>query len=104
MITYRVLPTDEWGKLKPLLASIGKLEFMPDPQVSFVAVAEEDDRILGCLFMQLVFHMEPLVLTSPQIRFDRLYDALLSAVQEHKGLRFYTFSDKEVISRMAAHV
>jgi len=101
MITYRLLNIDEWERLSSILES----KFIPSPAASAAAVAEnESGDIIGVLFLQLAMHMEPLVLSSPKVNFERLYSTLYNAVQEQKGLRFYCFSDQEIVNRMAEHV
>src|SRR5215471_17893683 len=101
MITYRLLNIDEWERLSSILES----KFIPSPAASAAAVAEnESGDIIGVLFLQLAMHMEPLVLSSPKVNFERLYSTLYNSVQEQKGLSFYCFSDKEVVNRMAEHV
>lgn len=98
---YRLLKRDEWPKLQELMDP----QYIPSPDSAAAAVAEDGDgRICGVLFMQLVLHMEPLVLSSPSVKFDRLYDVLYDEVHEHKGLRFYAFADRDVVARMAEHV
>src|SRR5215471_17630518 len=101
MITYRLLNIDEWERLSSILES----KFIPSPAASAAAVAEnESGDIIGVLFLQLAMHMEPLVLSSPKVNFERLYSTLYNAVQEQKGLSFYCVSDKEVVNRMSHHV
>jgi len=101
MITYRLLNIDEWERLNTVLDS----KFIPSPAASTAAIAEDDNHnIIGVLFLQLAMHMEPLILSSPKVNFERLYSALYNAVQEQKGLRFYCFSDQEIVNRMAEHV
>lgn len=98
---YRLLEREEWDKLNMLLEP----GFIPHPDTASVAIAEDESgNITGVLFLQLTLHMEPLVLTSPKVSFERLHDVLYDAVKERKGLRFYCFSDKPIIDKMAEHV
>ena len=98
---YRILDASEWDRLTPLVDA----KFLPSNDSASAAIAEDDDgNIRGILFLQLTLHMEPLILSSPQVSFERLHDTLLNAVADKKGLRIYCFSDKEIIDRMAAHV
>lgn len=98
---YRLLQPDEWDKLKPLVDPT----FLPHSDAASAAVAEDENgNIVGVLFLQLTLHMEPLVLKSPKVSFERLHDVLYNAVQKDKGLHIYVFSDKEIIERMAKHV
>lgn len=97
-----MLREDEWDKLKTIFLDSS---YIPRPESATFAVAEnEQGEILGCLPLQLVLHMEPLILTSPQVSFAKLYETLYNSVREHKGLHFYAFSDKEVVDRMAKHL
>jgi len=101
MITYRMLEPSEYERLITLLES----KFIPSPDASSAAIAEDENHnIVGVLFLQLAMHMEPLVLSSPKVNFERLYSTLYNAFQDKKGLSFYCFSDKEVVNRMAEHV
>lgn len=95
-----MLNSEEWERL----SSVMDEKYIPKPESAAVAVAEEDGKIMGCLFLQLVFHVEPLVLTSPKVSFERLHKTITDSVSDNKGLRIYAFSDKEIVDRMAAHV
>ena len=98
---YRLLLQDEWHRLSDLMDP----KFIPNPDMAMAAVAEDESgNLAGVLFLQMVLHMEPLVLTNPAVRFDRLHDTLYNAAKVDSGLHFYVFSDKEIIDRMAAHV
>jgi len=102
---YRILDPKDWDRLKPLLSEYDQAESIPHPDASTVAIAEDENgNIVGCLFLQLAFHMEPLVLKSPNVRFDELYSTIYNAISDHKGLHFYAFSDKEIVDRMARYV
>lgn len=98
-ITYRILDRSEWERL----SSIMNEKYIPHPDSATVAVAEEDGKLMGCLFLQLAFHVEPLVLSSPKVSFQRLHDTIIESISGHKGLRIYAFSDKEIVDRMAEH-
>jgi|SRR5262245_33876875 len=101
MITYRLLDPSEYERLTTLLES----KFIPSPAASAAAVAEDENHnIIGVLFFQLAMHMEPLVLSSPKVNFERLYSTLYNAFQDRKGLPFYCFTDQEIVGRMAEHV
>lgn len=101
LLKYKLLDASEWDRLKEIV----ELEFIPSPQAAAAAIAEDDSgNLTGVLFLQIVMHLEPLVLKSPQVNFERLHDLLHNAVQQHKGLHIYAFSDKDVVDRMAKHV
>lgn len=94
---YRILEPEEWDKLKDLVDST----HLPHPDSATFAVAENDaGEIVGCLPLQLVLHMEPLVLRSPHVSFAKLYETLYNAVRDHSGLHFYVFSDREATDKM----
>lgn len=98
-LTYRTLEASEWPRLNDLGIAP---EFLPGPETAGAAVAEDEEgHILGVLFFQLQLHMEPLVLTTPQVSFKKLYDTLYTAVAAQKGLRYYAFTDSDQVSRMA---
>lgn len=60
MITYRILPLDEWDRLKPLYAELfPERPFPADSRGSCAAVAEEDGKIIAFHFMHLCAHAEP---------------------------------------------
>lgn len=100
-MNYRLLQEDEWDKLKALVPE----QFIPSPETSGAAVAEDEQgNLLGVLFMQLVFHVEPLVLTTPQVSFARLYQTFMDNLQDQKGLKFYAFAATERVGQMAEHV
>jgi hypothetical protein len=99
-LTYRILPPDEWAKLLPIMA--GREQNIPSPHVATAAVAEsETGEVIGVLFLQMAFHVEPLVLTSKHVSFLRLHGELMNALADRKGLKYYCFSDQEIVGRMA---
>jgi hypothetical protein len=78
----------------------------PDPRCAFAAVAEDEGRIVGCLFFMAVWHMEPLWLESPRVNFSRLVDVLRENLTQFQGMRYYVAApvDNPVIGGMASHV
>lgn len=100
-MNYRLLDVSEWHRLQEIM----DVAFIPHPDAASVAIAEDESgKIAGALFLQIALHMEPLVLTSPKVSFARLHDVIYDALKKDKGLRFYCFSDKEIVDRMAEHV
>lgn len=98
---YRILPAEEWDRLGAIIDP----QYIPHPHAGSVAVAEDDSgNIAGVLFLQLAMHMEPLILKSPKVNFEKLHNTLMEAVKHNKGLHVYCFSDKEIVDRMAKHV
>ena len=95
---YRLLTPDEWPKLADILPR----EFIPSPETSFVAVAEDDNgSILGVLPLQLQWHMEPLVLLSPHVSFMALKETLDKQLANFPGSCYYAFVDNERVAAMA---
>ena len=95
---YRLLNPDKWDRLKELVDST----YIPSPDASTAAICEDDEgNILGVLFMQLAIHIEPLILLDKRARFDELYITLYNSVAENKGLKFYSFANKEIMVKMA---
>lgn len=99
-MTYRILPRDEWPRLLDIVGD--KVDYLPHPDLAICAVAESDSGIIqGCLFMQMVPHMEPLVIKEPYVNFTRLVDAIEDHLADHKGMAYYAFSDTLKVNRMA---
>lgn len=98
---YRLLEPEEWDRLGPALEEQGYIP--PAPQTALCAIAEADDgQILGLLFMQPMMHLEPLLLKTPHVNFLRLVETIQERIAGVDGLKYYCFSDQEIISRMAA--
>ena len=98
-----MLTPDEWPRLGDIMR--GREEHVPSPQCSVAAIAEDaEGKIQGVWFLQMAFHMEPLVLNSPHINFLRLHETLEDSLAERKGLTYYAFSDIPLVERMAAKV
>lgn len=98
---YKILDPKEWHRLNDVVDP----QFIPHSDIASAAIAEDESgNITGVLFLQLALHMEPLILKSPHVSFERLHNTLMDAVKTDKGLHIYCFSDKEIIDRMAAHV
>ena len=104
---YRLLEPEEWGKLGKMFEIYKQTP--PPPELATVAVAEDDNgELAGCLVLQLVLHMEPLVIQNPRANFLRLQAVLEKSLSD--GLRelapdekveYYCFSETEKVSRMA---
>lgn len=98
---YRLLNIDEWDKLSDMLPK-GSI---PAPNAASAAVAvDEAGNICGVLVGQLVLHVEPLVLTTPQVSFKSLFQTLMAPLASFSGLTFYAFSDSDVVAGMTAHL
>lgn len=98
-MTYRLLRIEEWDRLLPLMK--GREHLIPSPEGAAAAVAEDDaGQLIGCLFFQLVFHMEPLVLMDPHVSFLRLAQLLEKELANRKGLSYYCFSGDDRVAKM----
>ncbi len=94
-ITYRLLPAEEWDKLKAFCGA-GPI---PLPEVAACAVAERAGEIVGALFLQLVLHMEPLVIQDLHVNFVDMVLQLEKRVGE--GGAYYAFAPNAHVGRMA---
>ena len=94
---YRLLLPEEWDKLGELFEDIP----VPNPAVSVMAVAENDKKeIVGLLCLQLQWHMEPLIVTQPDVDFTELKEVLDNQLRPNGYGCFYSFIDNEKIGRM----
>ena len=102
MITYRMLQPEEWGKLDPLVNGQGPV---PPPESSVAAVAEtEEGEIVGVLFVQLTFHMEPLAISpehTGKVNFMKLQGLLDDQLGEAP---YFAFSESPVVGKMCKMV
>lgn len=87
-VSYRLLPADEWDRLREVVSPYGP---MPTPETAVAAVAERDGHIVGALFLQLTFHMEPLVIEDAHVSFLRLQRTLHEALAG-RGVAYYAFA------------
>lgn len=100
-MTYRILPPEEWPRLAPIVT--GYEQYLPSPEAAMCAVAESElGEIEGALFFQVVMHMEPLILKTPHASFLRLQQTIEGALADRKGLPYYSFSNSEIVEKMAA--
>jgi hypothetical protein len=89
-LKVRILPPDEWDKLAGLhLANGSKL---PDPEMAQIAVAEEDDAIVGFVVIQFVPHVEPIWIAESH-RGLQLWEPLIREAVSllPSGTHFYGF-------------
>jgi len=77
--TYRPLPPEEWDKLLPLCPDLTAL---PDPSTAIAMVAENDSSIVGCAFLQLVIHLEPIAIIDHAANYRDLCAALIKQLPE----------------------
>ena len=89
MIEYRILGVDEWDRIREIYPE-GKE--IPSPNVAVVSVAESNGKIVGCWFLQLAWHLEPLIITDRNVRYKDLAEKLIEKIPE--GVNFFTRSAK----------
>jgi hypothetical protein len=102
-MTYRILPPDEWVKLFHVFEQAGfSVANVPSPEVALACVAEdENQKIEGVVFLQMAFHMEPLICLNGHVHFPSMQAAIHEACKDHKGMVYYAFSASEKINRIA---
>ena len=88
-INYRILNTDEWERLWEVYP---EGETLPSPMTASVAVAELDGKIVGAWFMQLAWHMEPLVIKDKSVDYKELAKTLTEFVPA--GVQYFARSVK----------
>lgn len=96
-IEYRLLTPPEWHRLNGVVPR----DYIPSPETSVVAIAEENGQIIGVLPLQLQWHMEPLVLLTPRASFVRLKEILDKQLENFPGSCYYAFVDSEKVAKMA---
>jgi len=98
VLNYRMLDPWEWDRLDPLVNGQGPI---PDPKASVAAVAEtEEGELVGVLFVQMVFHMEPLAIAPEhkgEVNFKRMQELLK---EQLGGAPYFAFSDSPVAGKM----
>ncbi len=98
-IVYRILPAEEWDRLKPIFEGNGAA--MPRPQVATAAVAERDGEIIGMLILQNALHVEPLWIKPPErgvVSWRRLLEDIENLLPN--GVTFYSFAASESVGRL----
>ena len=106
MITYRLLPADEWDRLLAIQDRIpGPIP--QSPEYASAAVAEDEGgRIIGVLFLQIALHLEPLAIDPGhrgKVNFLRLAETLDQAVEASANgepVEYFTFTPDKRIAKM----
>ncbi len=98
--TYRWLKKEEWGRIAAIFREHDVEP--PSEEISIVAVAEENGRIVGLLPLQLVAHAEPLWIApghEGKVSWKRLL-AMIDAGVRKTVTQYYIFSPDSRIARM----
>jgi hypothetical protein len=98
--TYRLLPSEEWERLKPIFQQNGAA--MPRPEIATAAIAEQRGEIVGMLIMQYAIHAEPLWIKESErgkVSWKKLLNDVAALLP--KGSAFYVFAPNEQIAHMA---
>jgi hypothetical protein len=101
MITYRMLPLEEWDKLEPLYTKLfPDVPFPANPTGSAVQVAELDGKIVAFWFMHLCAHAEPVgvdPIDGKGVNLLTMLDNLNKAFRETPGMEYYiTAADSRI--------
>lgn len=94
MVTYRLLPKEEWHKLEALHAKSFPDLPVPAPETAACAVAETaGGKVVGYWFMQLCAHMEPCAIDpsySQEVSLHQMRNELHKAFSyECPGMAYY---------------
>ncbi len=97
-MNYRLLDPKEWSRLDSLVNGQGPI---PSPEAAVAAVAETDEgELVGVLFVQMVFHMEPLAI-SPEHKGVVSFKSLHGVLEEElDGTPYFAFSDTPQVGKM----
>lgn len=101
MTNIRLLPKDEYHRLKPIWPFDNKHPF-PDGDFSRVVVAEKDGAIVGFWFAVQTVHVEPIWI-SEEVRdggliATRMLRGLIDELHKDDIFNVYVFSDKDNVS------
>lgn len=95
---YEMLEQSKWSEMKELTGDLR----IPESASAVAAICRTPGgKIVGALFAQLVIHMEPLVLRSPNINFKRLHKLV---EKELTGQGYYAFAPDSTIEGMCKMV
>jgi len=110
-VTYRILSGEaEWPRLYEFFERQGlRHDIVPSPRFARAIVAELDGEIIACVFMQVVIHMEPLVVAREHAGHVYLRALHAKAEEAHRtsvfeSLPYFTFIDTAHVGRIAQAV
>lgn len=91
-LTYRQLPSYEWGKLQEQFEKHGG--GLPRPDLAKIVVAEDEGRIVGFVVLQLTMHLEPIWLDEGSKAARHALSRLVHMAEESlpKESVYYAFS------------
>jgi hypothetical protein len=105
-ITYRMLPLEEWDHLKPLYTELfPDRPFPANPEMSCVAVAEDEGKIVGFWFMHLCAHAEPVgidPIDGMGVSLHALRNTLHEAFKGSGGMEYYITTDDSRLGEILA--
>lgn len=84
-INYKILEPENWNRLNEIYPEDRPL---PNPLTASACIAEADGKIVGCLFMQLAVHMEPLLRTDKSVDFSELAKPLTAMLPA--GVQYFS--------------
>ena len=111
MTQYRMLTPKEWPRIQPLVEELGEVPPQEQAEMGLAqaAVAENDaGQIIGVLFLQLAWHMEPMVI-DPNERAHVNFKALGSTLDQYiedtaaGPIEYFVFSPNKKVGAMAKH-
>lgn len=95
---YRLLTTEEWSRLEGIIPN----EYIPSPDMSAVAIAEDDNgEIKAALPCQLQWHLDGMVILSPHVNFISLKKVIDDQLKKFPGIQYYAFPTSDKVARMA---
>ena len=99
-MTIRLLLPETWAELAPVFEAEGIS--LPCPEMARILVAQEGDKTIGFLVIQLQPHLEPLYVI-PEYRNQGIAQALAKAAVQLfvPGASFFAFSPREGIDHLA---
>lgn len=102
MISYRILPPEEYGRLAPVMNAFGGI--IPIPESSRIPIAEnEQGELVGFFVTQLLPHFEP-AWVQPSRETRGVYDELLKMAMESlagapQGTAMFAIADSRAAAR-----
>ena len=103
-LQYEMLAPEDWKELETLDPPIGPI---PHPGLSAACVVRDQGELIAVMFLQMVFHMEPLYIRENKrgsvsfLRMSRVLEqSLLDAIPPGHVSGYYVFSPNAKIGKM----